>query len=145
MTGTPSPDTLNCATSPGNDVGCVVADPSAQSFGQQFNGAGGGVFAHLRDSTGFKTWRFARDNIPEDITARNPDPSSWGPPVAFVSSSQCDLTFFKNHDLEIKIATCGDLDGETCPDTCPEALADPANFASKWTSSSLDSLTDQRF
>ena len=125
-----------CASSGANNDGCAFVDTDARSFGQSFNDIGGGVYAHLWDSTGIKAWHFPRTNIPADINAQNPDPSTWGPPAAFWSSSSCDIaTHFFEHVLTFDTTLCGDWAGGAysssgCPGTCAQAVSDPSNFAS---------------
>ncbi|KAF8269826.1 concanavalin A-like lectin/glucanase domain-containing protein [Lactarius quietus] len=72
-----------CASSKDQNGGCAFLDTTNTSFGHNFNVAGGGVFAHLWDSSGLQIWHFVRDSIPEDIQSGHPDPSSWTAPVAF--------------------------------------------------------------
>ena len=45
----------------------------------------------LWDSTQLSFWRFARDEIPQDIHDENPDPDSWGTPIAHWTDESCDI------------------------------------------------------
>jgi len=128
-----------CASSGSDNSGCAFKDSDTRSYGRGFNNAGGGVYAHLWDNTGIKIWHFARDEIPKDLTAGNPDPSSWPTPAAQFAASTCEVgKFFHDHVLTIDTTLCGDWAGATygsagCPGTCGEAVADPKNFVdAKW-------------
>ncbi|PPQ67875.1 hypothetical protein CVT25_010314 [Psilocybe cyanescens] len=127
-----------CFVEPSN-VGCGFSDTDPNSYGHNFNVAGGGVFAHLWDNTGIKIWRFSRGNIPADITSKNPNPSTWGVPAANFPSATCDMaSHFFEHNLVINTSICGDFAGATyptsgCPGTCGEAVANATNFKfAKW-------------
>ncbi|KAH9479409.1 putative endo-1,3(4)-beta-glucanase [Psilocybe cubensis] len=123
-----------CVSSGESNIGCSFSDTDPQSYGHNFNVAGGGVFAHLWDNTGIKIWRFSRGNIPADITSKNPNPASWGVPAANFPSSSCDIaSHFFEHNLVINTSICGDFAGATyptsgCPGTCGEAVANATNF-----------------
>jgi len=128
-----------CATINGDNTGCAFKDTDARSFGHGFNILGGGVFAHLWDNTGIKIWHFARTEIPADITAGFPNPSSWPLPSAAFSAASCDMaSHFHDHALVLDTTICGDLAGPAygssgCPGTCAEIVANPGNFAfAKW-------------
>lgn len=137
VTGQPG-QTTQCATIGGDNTGCAYHDTDGRSYGEGFNAAGGGVFAHLWDRTGIKAWHFARSEVPEDIGSENPNPDAWGPPAAFWSSETCNISdHFHDHALVIDTTLCGDWAGATyasagCPGTCEEAVADPGNFKSKF-------------
>ena len=79
-------------------------------------------------------WFFPRGQIPQDITAGNPDPSSWGTPTAnFPSNDSCHMPdHFQQHQLVIDTTLCGDWAGaafsSVCPGSCSDFVADPANF-----------------
>lgn len=131
--------TTQCATIGGDNTGCAYIDTDARSYGQGFNDAGGGVFAHLWDHTGIKIWHFARSDVPSNIQSGSPDPSGWGSPAAFWSSDTCDIgQHFHDHSLVIDTTLCGDWAGAVyssagCPGTCEQAVADPKNFKdAKW-------------
>lgn len=128
-----------CESSNTNNAGCAISDTDERSFGHGFNMAYGGVFAHLWDSTGIAMWHFARDEIPSDITAGNPDPSTWPTPAALFSSAGCDIAAnFYDHTLVLDTTICGDwagaaYEGSGCPGTCQEAVANATNFnVAKW-------------
>jgi hypothetical protein len=129
----------NICTSSGNDNrGCGFSDPDDKSYGRKFNSGNGGVFAHLWDSSGIKIWRFTRDAVPSDIQLRQPNPASWGTPVAlFQNSDGCDMaTHFFDHQLVLDTTICGDYAGPTyegagCPGTCQQAVANATNFKCK--------------
>jgi len=128
-----------CDSSNGHDAGCAFLDPSNTSFGQDFNMAGGGIFAHLWDSSGLQMWHFVRDSIPEDIQNGQPDPSSWSTPVAFWSSLGCDFASdLQNQHLIINTALGGgwassDYPNSGCPGTCSDQTAVGKNFVdAKW-------------
>ncbi|KAF8498638.1 concanavalin A-like lectin/glucanase domain-containing protein [Russula emetica] len=125
-----------CASSPSDNAGCGISDPDPSSFGQGFNEAGGGVFAHLWNQDGIKIWHFKRSLIPQDITSGNPDPSTWSTPTAFWSNIDCDMaTHFIDHSLVIDTTLCGDWAGTAygssgCSGTCVQAVSKASNFES---------------
>ena len=88
---------LNCQSSNGNNAGCAVNDFEG-SAGAPFNAAGGGVIAMLWDETQISFWRFERNQIPQDIQDENPNPETWGIPVAYWSDQTCDIAkAFRDH------------------------------------------------
>jgi len=130
-----------CATIDGVNTGCYFADDDTRSYGKGFNLIAGGVFAHLWDQDGLKIWHFPRTDIPADITAGNPDPSSWPAPVGYWAATQCDMAeHFHDHSLVLDTTLCGDWAGGSsykaagCPGTdCKEAVMDPTNYIfAKW-------------
>ncbi|KAG6811646.1 hypothetical protein H0H92_006461 [Tricholoma furcatifolium] len=125
-----------CASSGKSNNGCGFTDTDTRSYGHGFNIIDGGVFAHLWTDEGISVWHFARGEIPGDITSKTPDPSTWGDPAAFWSSSACDIaSHFHDHSLVLDTTLCGDFGNPTyaasgCPGTCAQAVADPTNFDS---------------
>ena len=130
--------TTKCAVTGASNIGCAFADGHTRTYGHGFNMEGGGVYATLVDSTGVSIWFFTRSAIPADIQSLNPDPSTWGVPAAFFSSSTCDpANFFHEMLMVINTTLCGDWAGAVynsmgCPGTCAEAVANPANFKCKY-------------
>lgn len=122
-----------CESVPSDNTGCAFLDTDTTTYGKGFNDIAGGVFAHLWDDTGISVWHFKRTDIPDDISSRNPDPTSWGTPAAFWSSASCDIgNHFYDHVLTLTTTLCGDWAGpaftSTCSGTCADAVADPTNF-----------------
>ena len=127
-----------CTSSNGDNSGCAVTQSGNNTFGHGFNSQGGGVFVHKWDSQGIMVWFFPRGSVPSDITNGNPDPSSWGQPVAnFPNNDSCDTSArFHDHNLVIDTTLCGDWAGaafgnDGCPGSCADFVADPANFKCK--------------
>jgi hypothetical protein len=126
--------TSQCASSGADNTGCAFADPDTTSHGHGFNIIAGGVFAHLWEDDSIKMWHFPRGEIPKDIEAKNPNPSSWPTPAAEFTSASCDISsHFRDHSLIIDTTICGDFAGSQygqsgCPGSCAEAVADPKNF-----------------
>jgi hypothetical protein len=122
-----------CESSDANNNGCGVGDTDDTSFGHWFNMQAGGVWAHRWDSTGITIWRFSRNDIPEDIQARTPNPDSWPTPVAEFSSEGCDMGHFRDHSLILDTTICGDWAGASfsemgCGNSCQDVVGDPGNF-----------------
>lgn len=90
---TGSMTTDNCyvyAAGQSSNAGCGITDPDATSYGTAFNANGGGVFATEWTSDAISIWFFERGSIPDDIDSGNPDPDSWGSPVARFQGD-CDI------------------------------------------------------
>ena len=88
---------LDCQSSDSSNAGCAVNDFEG-SAGAPFNQASGGVLAMLWDDTQVSLWRFERAQIPQDIQAGNPDPVTWGIPVAYWSNQTCNIaSTFQDH------------------------------------------------
>ncbi|KAF9649984.1 glycoside hydrolase family 16 protein [Thelephora ganbajun] len=126
---------LQCKSSNGHNAGCAVDDFNG-SAGRPFNMAGGGVFVMLWDNTQLTFWRFERNHIPQDIQDGNPDPETWGIPVAYWSDKSCDIAkAFRDHSIIINISICGDWAGaaynnEHHPTSCSDAVANATNYDS---------------
>jgi len=89
----------NCDTSHGSTIGCGIQNQDKESYGSGFNSAGGGVYATEWTSNDINVWFFSRRNIPSDIASGNPDPMSWGPPVAQFQGN-CNIdAHFKNQQI----------------------------------------------
>jgi hypothetical protein len=119
-----------CLSSGGSNAGCAVSDFQG-SAGSPFNSAGGGVFAMLWDDSQISVWRFDRNQIPQDIQNGNPNPDTWGVPIAFWSSQSCDITnAFRDHRMVINISICGDWAGSAYNGggSCSDAVSNAANY-----------------
>lgn len=133
-----------CESAANSNSGCGFIDSANNSYGHDFNLIAGAVIAHLWDSNGISVWRFERNEIPSDIQARTPNPSTWKAPVAYFSASSCDISkFIFEHKLVLDITVCGDWAGSSfgqsgCPGTCADMVADPSKY--KWAKWALNSI-----
>ncbi|KAF8553590.1 glycoside hydrolase family 16 protein [Imleria badia] len=130
----------SCYSTETADAGCPILDTDTRSSGYEFNGAQGGVFALLwNTSAGMSMWHFARGDIPADITNKMPTPANWGTPAGFWSPTTCDIADnFYDHSMIIDTTICGGWAGGAygisgCPGTCSDMVANATNFAdAKW-------------
>ncbi|KAI8985023.1 concanavalin A-like lectin/glucanase domain-containing protein [Trametes punicea] len=112
----------------GSNSGCTVKELKPNSYGDDFNNAGGGVWATKFDVDGVAIWFWGRQDVPPELTGgeKTVDVSKWGTPSAsFPVSPQCDLTkYFTAQQIVIDIALCGVWAGpqgnyqQTCPGVC---------------------------
>ncbi|GKZ70348.1 hypothetical protein AnigIFM50267_005986 [Aspergillus niger] len=111
---TGSMTTDNCyvyAAGQSSNAGCGITDPDATSYGTAFNANGGGVFATEWTSDAISIWFFERGSIPDDIDSGNPDPDSWGSPVARFQGD-CDIdSHFDGLQIIFDTTFCGDWAG----------------------------------
>jgi hypothetical protein len=70
--------------------GCNIVGEDPASFGNPFNSNGGGVYAMEWTSDAISMWFFPRGKIPTDVDGNNPDPTSWGKPIAQFQGA-CDI------------------------------------------------------
>ncbi|KAI0365230.1 glycoside hydrolase family 16 protein [Pilatotrama ljubarskyi] len=154
---------LVCDGTANSNAGCGVTEWSRASYGPIFDAQGGGVFAMKWDDEGIAVWSFYRAAVPKDVLSGQPDPSSWGEPVAMLAPSGCDpIANFVNHSIIFDITFCGeatcsahcarvtdimcnvgDWAGNSyatsgCPGTCTDRLMDPSNFVNaSWSINAL--------
>jgi hypothetical protein len=101
----------DCYNATNYNAGCGVQGPT-NSFGEQFNTNGGGVYALELRSEGIRIWLFERAHIPYDILNQQPDPSTWGTPLADFPNLECDVTqHFRNMSIIANIDLCGSWAG----------------------------------
>ncbi|KAI0176178.1 glycoside hydrolase family 16 protein [Hypoxylon sp. FL1284] len=143
----------DCNAGTGN-VGCGIASEDTQTLADGFNDIGGGVYALEWTSSSINIFFFPRSGIPADITAGNPDPSTWGSPSTSFSGSGCDIaSHFQNHQIVFDTTFCGDWAGKVfgsdpvCGSkaaTCQEYVAsNPDAFKdSYWLVNSVKVYTD---
>lgn len=96
----------------GWNLGCGIMG-AEDSFGAPFNSRQGGAYATEWTSQGIGMWFFSRNNIPSDILAGHPNPTSWGKPYAlFQFGSNCSPSHFSGQNLVIDITFCGSWAGD---------------------------------
>ncbi|TDL22535.1 hypothetical protein BD410DRAFT_207136 [Rickenella mellea] len=124
----------DCSTTGANgNQGCLIQDPSTNSFGAGFKANGGGAYAMLWDDTGIKIWFFPRASIPADASTNTPNPSGWPTPTAFYPSSSCDTTkFFGPQSIVLNINVCGSFPesnfNPSCSGKCQDLVGVPSNY-----------------
>jgi len=120
-------NSTDCAAADNSNQGCVVTNPSTQSYGAAFAQAGGGVFVTEFAEKGISIWFFTRSSVPSSLQngTGNIDTSTLGTPVANYPSQGCNpATFFEPQHLIIDITLCGEFAGnaqvfaQTCTGTC---------------------------
>ena len=76
--------TVNAQGQYSNYAGCTVNSGVANSYGNNFNAAGGGIYAMQWTDTYIKMWVFPRASIAgiPTLTSANPDPDQFGEPDA---------------------------------------------------------------
>lgn len=132
-----------------NDIdgsGCGVHDAS-----DIWGSTSGGTFAWEWTDSAIKVWSWTPGNVPSDVAAGTPNPSSdsWGEPQLLVEQSNCDLTkSFGDLQLTFNIDFCGDTAGspsiwnQTCSaqgSSCASYVAsNPSAFANTYFS--VDSI-----
>lgn len=100
-------DALSHSNNTNNNAGCGVSGPP-ESFGNSYNNAQGGIIAMEWRNQGIRMWQFGRDAIPADITAKSPNPSSWGEAAADFPDTDCKVqSHFRNHSIIANIDLCG--------------------------------------
>lgn len=121
MTGTSEQG--DCHNTTNGNAGCGV-DGNDATYGTTYNSGGGGVLAVEWRDAGIRMWQFMSASIPADITAGNPNPSTWGTALSDFPSTKCDIgSHFTNASIVTNIDLCGSL-GEakyptsSCPKNC---------------------------
>ncbi|KIJ25378.1 glycoside hydrolase family 16 protein [Sphaerobolus stellatus SS14] len=116
QTGILSTVSLDCNALSNGDQACGSADPNTNSFGEGANTGGGSVYALEWTDSAMKMWHFNRVGVPADITKGKPNPSVWGPPVANLASTYCELnSYFGPQSLIMNIDLCGTWAGSVYP------------------------------
>ncbi|KAI9798998.1 MAG: hypothetical protein M1833_004351 [Piccolia ochrophora] len=103
----------DCNAWANGNAGCGVSNPSPHSYGSGFNEVGGGVYAMEWTSQHIAIWFWPRYAIPGDALSSNPNPASWGTPVAkFQGPCNIDANFHQ-HQIVFDTTFCGDWAGNT--------------------------------
>ncbi|GAA5857484.1 hypothetical protein JCM8547_009296 [Rhodosporidiobolus lusitaniae] len=144
ITGTAVEANNNCDGNADGNTGCSYAEVAENSYGEGFNGAGGGVFVTLFSAASISVWFWSRADIPDDITSGSPDSANWGKPSALWPKDSCDIaSYFGDQTIVFDTTLCGDWAGSsgvwsadsTCSaaaSTCSDYVKDAANFNEAW-------------
>ncbi|KAF8323301.1 hypothetical protein DL93DRAFT_2128826 [Clavulina sp. PMI_390] len=98
----------NCGSTDGSNTGCGILAYDTASMGTPFNDGQGGVYAMLWDNNGIRIWLFHRGSIPADLTRDAPLPDTWGEPMAYITSAQCNpWQYMQNHVAVLDTTLCG--------------------------------------
>ncbi|KAH8166553.1 hypothetical protein CIB48_g1705 [Xylaria polymorpha] len=122
----------NCYNGTNDNAGCGVDGPT-NSFGSDYNNLQGGIMAMEWRDQGIRMWQFGREAIPADITAQQPDPSSWGKAAADFPNTDCNIaSHFRNQSIIANIDLCGQYAGGVyaqsgCPSNCTDYVANNPN------------------
>jgi hypothetical protein len=123
--------TTNCDVhAPGqfDNQGCQITTDNQQTYGDGFNREGGGVYATEWTSDFIAIWHFPRSQIPQDIQSGNPNPSSWGRPLAKFAGA-CNIDeHFRDHRIIFDITFCGDWAGGVWNQQCSDKQTDCQSF-----------------
>ncbi|KZF26050.1 glycoside hydrolase family 16 protein [Xylona heveae TC161] len=119
FTGTMPSWLTDCNAAYGDYNGCQIQATATNSYGAGFNQAGGGVYATLWDSDAISIWFWSHSGtVPADIVSGEPDPTSWGEPLAMFQGG-CNIdNSFKDMQIVFDTTFCGDWAGNTWSGTC---------------------------
>lgn len=93
--------------------GCSATNSDANSYGDAFNNAKGGVYAMEWTKDVIQIWNWESGFIPKDITSGKPVPGGWGTPAFTTASSSCVIdNFFKDHHVIFNTDFCGSWAGQ---------------------------------
>ncbi|KAF4585708.1 Concanavalin A-like lectin/glucanase [Ophiocordyceps camponoti-floridani] len=94
----------------GTNAGCGQQVSGSSNYGDGFNAVQGGVYATEWTSDHIAVWYFPRSAIPKDVSGGQPNPSSWGMPMARFAGCDFD-SHFSNHQLVFDTTFCGEWAG----------------------------------
>ncbi|GAA5909152.1 uncharacterized protein JCM6883_002624 [Sporobolomyces salmoneus] len=99
---------LNCNADATAAQGCGFRTKRKNTAGIGANANGGGLYVMEWSSAGIKAWMFERDQIPQDLLNKAPNPGSWTTPDMYISASSCDpSTYFTPQQFIVNTELCG--------------------------------------
>jgi hypothetical protein len=136
--GSQAGSTLSNADCSGSG-GCGQTTVDPTNYGDGFNAVGGGVYAMEWTASSIAVYFFPRYSIPSDISSGNPDPSSWGTPLANFVGNSCDIgSHFMSQNIVFDTTFCGDWAGAVWGDACSAQAATCEDFVGQNPSSFED-------
>ncbi|KAH9921422.1 endo-1,3(4)-beta-glucanase-like protein [Fomitopsis serialis] len=140
-----TPQSNDCNINTDGNSGCGVENPTTNSFGPDFNSAGGGWYAMERTSSAVSVWFWSRtdSSVPSDLSsgASSVNTDNWGTPAAYFPNTDCDLSsVFSSNNIIFDITLCGDWAGQSsvysnagCPGTCVDYVnSNPSDFSNAY-------------
>ncbi|KAH9836567.1 endo-1,3(4)-beta-glucanase-like protein [Rhodofomes roseus] len=140
-----TPQSNDCDVNTDGNSGCGVQNPTTNSFGPDFNSAGGGWYTMERTSSEVKVWFWSRTDgsVPSDVSsgASTVNTDNWGTPAAYFPNTSCDLSsVFSSNNIIFDITLCGDWAGQSsvyssagCSGTCVDYVnANPGGFSNAY-------------
>lgn len=67
--------------------GCQFTTGNADSYGNGFNSAGGGVYTVEWTTSRIRIWHFPRSKVPANIQSGSPSTTTWGKPLSTISGA----------------------------------------------------------
>ncbi|GBE78490.1 hypothetical protein SCP_0113790 [Sparassis crispa] len=107
----------NCDVNTDGNSGCGVQNPSSNSFGPDFNSAGGGWYAMERTNSYIQVWFWSRTDgsVPSQVSSgavSSIDTSTWGEPTALFPDTSCDIAdSFGPNNIIFDLTLCGSWAG----------------------------------
>ncbi|KAI3400377.1 hypothetical protein diail_3394 [Diaporthe ilicicola] len=101
----------DCSDASTNWDGCGSTG-NAQSYGDAFNAAGGGVYASYLQDDRLRIWSWPKASVPADLTGGSPNPEGWGTASSDfkTSSGGCSLgENFQSQTIIINTDFCGSV------------------------------------
>jgi len=125
--GTNNQPATNCYVNAPNQYGnqgCGILARNSNTYGQGLNNIGGGVFATEWSDSMIRVFFFTHNNVPQDLTSNNPNPSTWGRPyAAFQLGGNCPGSHFYDMTLVFDLTFCGDWAGTVFANQCTRAVS----------------------
>jgi len=132
-----------CNAAANENEGCIVTNPSTESYGEGFASAGGGVFVTEFSTAGISVWFFPRSDVPSGISSNSSSISTdvLGTPVGNWPNGGCNINkFFTPQSLVFDITLCGDFAGapsvfnQTCTGVCYDdyVVGNGSNYANAY-------------
>jgi hypothetical protein len=106
---------VNAANQPHNKGAVAVAPNGTKTFGASFNDNMGGIYATEVNPSAkrISIWFFPRGSIPDNVMSEDPQPSTWGTPLANFAGRDLDFSSkFKNLQIIINLTYCGEWAGK---------------------------------
>lgn len=93
--------------------GCASDNADGSSYGTAMNNVGGAVYVMEWTNDVIRMWNFRRNQVPENLSNGNPDPSTWGLPSFTTAGGGCNIpNNFRDHQITLDTTFCGNWAGQ---------------------------------